>query len=344
MNINTQQKLSTYKADKQKKYNTDDQVGMFYVNDSQATQEIESIRQTDEFLSRVNLVSVGLPMGEGIGLGSGKLIAARVDTLHGGTRTPRKIKPEAAMPYECHQINFDCAISFETMDAYANHENFSDCLEREIRKHSNLDLIRVGFFGKQTTDDSDVDQNPNGEDVTKGWIQALRDNRPTSILEKKGNPVNIGQGGDYLTVNDAVCAVKGKIAPRHRDVNDLVVLLGSDLVAHDRASFYQKQIDPKQPVHQIELRQMKESYGAMPAFMPSCFPARGIMVTSFDNLSIYFLNSSFRRSFGKRNDSKNLLENFESAQVCYVIEQLDKAAAIEFEKVKLKNPSTGDWE
>ncbi|MFA0114230.1 P2 family phage major capsid protein [Vibrio sp. 10N.261.46.E11] len=336
MNIETIKKLNQYRSDKQKKYNTDDQDGMFNVDASQATLEIESIRQTDEFLSRVNLVSVGLLVGEGIGLGSGKLIAARVDTLRGGTRTARKIKPDVAMQYECHQINFDCAISFETMDAYAHHDNFSDCLEREIRKHSNLDLIRVGFFGKQAADNSNVTLNPNGEDVTKGWIQALRDNRPESILEKKGYPVNIGQGGDYLTVNDAVCAVKDKVAARHRDVNDLVVLLGSDLVAHDRASFYQKQIDPKQPVHQIELRQIKESYGAMPAFMPSCFPARGIMVTSFDNLSIYFLNHSFRRSFGKRNDSKNLIENFESAQVCYVIEQLDKAAAIEFEKVKLK--------
>ncbi|MEZ9414065.1 P2 family phage major capsid protein [Vibrio sp. 10N.286.49.E1] len=336
MNIETIKKLNQYRSDKQKKYNTDDQDGMFNVDASQATLEIESIRQTDEFLSRVNLVSVGLLVGEGIGLGSGKLIAARVDTLRGGARTARKIKPDVAMQYECHQINFDCAISFETMDAYAHHDNFSDCLEREIRKHSNLDLIRVGFFGKQAADNSNVTLNPNGEDVTKGWIQALRDNRPESILEKKGYPVNIGQGGDYLTVNDAVCAVKDKVAARHRDVNDLVVLLGSDLVAHDRASFYQKQIDPKQPVHQIELRQIKESYGAMPAFMPSCFPARGIMVTSFDNLSIYFLNHSFRRSFGKRNDSKNLIENFESAQVCYVIEQLDKAAAIEFEKVKLK--------
>ncbi|NOI31888.1 P2 family phage major capsid protein [Vibrio coralliilyticus] len=336
MQIVTRNKFNAYKDEKQKKYNTHDKDGTFNVDESLATQEVDSIRQTDEFLSRINLVTVPQLTGESIGLGSGKLIAARVDTLRGGTRKPRKIKPEASMNYECQQVNFDSAISFETMDAYAHQEDFYECLEREIRKHSNLDLIRVGFFGKEAADNSDAAQYPNGEDVSKGWIQALRDNREASILGSPDQDIQIGEGGQYASVNEAVCAVKDKIAARHRDVNDLIVLLGSDLVAYDRASFYQKQIDPKQPVHQIELRQIKESYGAMPAFMPSCFPARGIMVTSFDNLSIYFLEYAFRRSFGKRNDSLNVLENLESASLAYIIEQLDKAAAIEFESVKLK--------
>ncbi|WP_375752732.1 P2 family phage major capsid protein [Vibrio sp. HN007] len=89
------------------------------------------------------------------------------------------------------------------------------------------------------------------------------------------------------------------------------------------------------------MRQIKESYGAMPAFMPSCFPARGIMVTSLDNLSIYFLDRAFRQSFGKRNDGLNQLENYESASLAYVVEQLDKAAVIDFETVKLNK--NGEW-
>ncbi|WP_299144602.1 P2 family phage major capsid protein, partial [uncultured Vibrio sp.] len=82
-------------------------------------------------------------------------------------------------------------------------------------------------------------------------------------------------------------------------------------------------------------RQIKESYGAMPAFMPSCFPARGIFVTSLDNLSIYFLDSAFRRSFGKTNSEKNRIEYLESMSLAYAVEQLDKAASIEFEQVTL---------
>lgn len=342
MRTNTVQKLNEYKKNKQQKYNTNEQEGMFNVDGELAITEVDRIKQTDEFLSRINLVVVDCTIGESIGLGSGKLIASRTDTLHGGTRTPRKINPDCGMNYECHQVNFDSAVSYETMDAWAHHDDFEDCLEREIQRHANLDLIRVGFFGRETADDSDIEANPNGEDVTEGWIQALRNHRQESILKPVNGEIKIGDGGDYANINEAVCAVKENIASQHRDVNDLVVLLGSDLVSHDGATFYQKRIDLKQPVHQIEMRQLKESYGAMPAFMPSCFPSRGIMVTSFDNLSIYFAVLAFRRSFGVRNDSINALQNFESASLAYVIEQLDKAAAIEFEAVKLNK--SGSWE
>ncbi|WED26436.1 phage major capsid protein, P2 family [Vibrio sp. DW001] len=341
MDTNTDIKFRAYKDDKQKQYDTLNQDGGFYVESSQARGELIRMRKTDEFLNRINLVLVVRDMDNSIGLGSGKLIAARTDTAKGGTRIPRKINPSTGMPYECKQVNFDSAISYETMDAWAHHDDFNDCFEREMQKHANLDLIRVGFFGKETADDSDEALNPNGEDVTEGWIQALRDHREASILSPESEEIRIGEDGHYATVNEAVSAVKAKIAPRHRDVNDLIVLLGSDLVAHDAASFYQKRVDPKQPVHQIEMRQIKESYGAMPAFMPSCFPARGIMVTSFDNLSIYFLARAFRRSFGRRNDRLNRLESFESMSLCYIIEQLDKAAAIDFDAVKLNK--SGVW-
>lgn len=344
MDSMTDKQFSKYKDDRQKKYETYDQDGTFSISEKHARGELIRIKETDEFLNRINLVLVTHEMENSIGLGSGRLIASRTDTARGGTRTPRKVTPDSGMPYACNQVNFDSAISYETMDAWAHHEDFSDCLEREMQKHANLDLIRIGFFGKDVADDSDPNLNPNGEDVTKGWIQALREQRIGSILspEPESQEIRIGEDGHYATVNEAVSAVKEKVAARHRDVNDLVVLLGSDLVAHDAASFYQKRIDPKQPVHQIEMRQIKESYGAMPAFMPSCFPARGIMVTSFDNLSIYFLIHAFRRSFGKRNDRLNLLENFESVSLAYVVEQLDKAAAIDFETVKLHK--NGKWQ
>lgn len=336
MHIETAKKFSAYKNDKQKKYNTSDQKGSFNVEPEQIPDELALIRQTDEFLSRINLVPVKLESESVIGLGSGKLIAARVDTAHGGERQPRRMKPTVDMKYQCQQVNFDTQITFGSLDAFAHYPDFNDQLEREIRKHINLDMIRLGFFGKAVADDSDYETNPNGEDVASGWIQKLRENRPDSMLTKADANILIGAGGDYETVNDAVIAVKSKIAPHYRDVNNLVVLLGSDLVSYDQANFYQKQVDAHQPVNQIELRQIKESYGAMPAFMPSCFPARGIMVTSFDNLSIYFLINSLRRTFGNRNDRANCIDNFESVSIDYIIEHLDKAAAIDFELVQLK--------
>lgn len=71
------------------------------------------------------------------------------------------------------------------------------------------------------------------------------------------------------------------------------------------------------------------------------FPSTGIMVTSYDNLSIYIQEGSIRRSMGKKNDEKDQVENFESMNIAYVIEELGKAAAIKFKNVKLW--INGNW-
>lgn len=67
------------------------------------------------------------------------------------------------------------------------------------------------------------------------------------------------------------------------------------------------------------------------------------MVTSFDDLSIYIQGDTIRKSAGKRNDSKNRVESFESMNMAYVVEQLGKAATIEFDNVKLKKLGTDVW-
>lgn len=50
------------------------------------------------------------------------------------------------------------------------------------------------------------------------------------------------------------------------------------------------------------------------------------------------------KSVGIKNDSKNRVENFESMNMPYVVEQLDKAATLEFNNVKLKKLGPDSWE
>lgn len=64
-------------------------------------------------------------------------------------------------------------------------------------------------------------------------------------------------------------------------------------------------------------------------------------MTSYDNLSIYIQEDSVRRTVGKKNDAKDQMENFESMNMAYVIEQLEKVAALEFDNVKLN--INGAW-
>ena len=85
----------------------------------------------------------------------------------------------------------------------------------------------------------------------------------------------------------------------------------------------------------IEDKQVIGTYGGLPAFSVPGFPTTGILVTSFKNLSIYIQKDSIRRSVAKKNDKLDQIENFESMNMAYVIEELDKAAALEFDNVKL---------
>ncbi|RZP89597.1 P2 family phage major capsid protein [Vibrio vulnificus] len=334
MNPITQKRYADYIDNRKQKYSVND-TSMFNVPEAFILDEFARIKQTDEFLSKINIVSVESQSGFASGLGTGLLIAAKTDTNH-NTRIPRTLKPVSQMNYLCHQVNFDTALPFETIDSLALRADFQGALDAELQKLANLDLIRLGFFGETIEPDSDPVNCPNGEDVAKGWIQALRSSRPDSILKGASGTIKVGKGGDYETVNALVSAVKKKIAPLYRNVNDLVVLLGSDFVEHDQANFFQRQIDPNKSGSQIELRQLEKSYAALPAFMPSCFPARGVMVTSLNNLSIYFWMKGVRKNFLKKNDGLNRMENFESACIDYVVERLDKAAAVEFKEVQMK--------
>ncbi|WP_139291741.1 P2 family phage major capsid protein, partial [Moritella viscosa] len=131
--------------------------------------------------------------------------------------------------------------------------------------------------------------------------------------------------------------------PVFASTNDLIAIVGNELIAGDQARLYAQNGNTPSEKVKIEMRQVISTYGGLPTFTVSNFPPRGIMVTSFDNLSIYILNNSIRKSVGVRNDKRDQVENFECMSMAYVVEQLGKAAALEFDNVKLKKQGSDIW-
>lgn len=82
---------------------------------------------------------------------------------------------------------------------------------------------------------------------------------------------------------------------------------------------------------------MIDTYGGLPSYTCPHFPAKGVVVTSFDNLSIYFQDSSWRRHL-LENPKRSRAEDYNSRNEGYVVEQLGKFAGIEAGNVEFVEP------
>nr|WP_238336700.1 P2 family phage major capsid protein [Vibrio sp. S12_S33] len=129
---------------------------------------------------------------------------------------------------------------------------------------------------------------------------------------KDSNEIRIGEGGDFVNLDLVVLTVKTMLDEWFAATNDLVAIIGNELIATDQAKLYAENGSIPSEKTKIEMRQVISTYGGLPSFLVSNFPPCGIMVTSFDNLSIYIQGNTIRKSVGKRNDSKNRVESFES--------------------------------
>ncbi|MEZ8115166.1 phage major capsid protein, P2 family [Vibrio splendidus] len=315
---------------------------MFSVSPNATQRLIGAIRESNWFYKVINVVPVKAQKGEAIGLSVTGMIAGRTDTSGDGERKPKEHHGSKAMPYMCEQTNFDTAIRYAKLDAWAHLKNFAKIVSDHTRKQIDANKITIGWYGESVEATTNSKTNPNGEDVNIGWFQAMRDNNAARFIESgaTADEIRIGVGSDsakadFINLDSAVLNVKNLLHPACENDADLVAIIGSDLLAYEKAKFYDTHGNTPSEKGKIQEKQVIGTYGGLPSVSVPGFPSTGIMVTSYDNLSIYIQEGSVRRSVGKKNDAKDQVENFESMNIAYVIEQLEKAAALEFKNVKL---------
>ncbi|MEL7290421.1 MAG: phage major capsid protein, P2 family [Pseudomonadota bacterium] len=339
MQNHTKKKLSAYIQAVAKQNDVADPTEKFNVAPKGTQRIIAAIRQSNWFLGRINIIPVKNQIGEAIGLGVTGMIASRTDTTGTGKRTPKDHTTTKAMPYTCVQTNFDTAMRYDKLDAWAHMPNFNGIVSSQTREQIDANKITIGWHGTSVASNTDPDANPNGEDVNKGWFQAIREHAAARMITEGDTPGEIrigdGAGKDFVNLDTAVLNVKALLDDAVENDANLIAIIGSDLLAYDKAKFYEAHGNTPSEKAKVEEMQVIGSYGGLPAVKVPGFPSTGIMVTSYDNLSIYIQEGSIRRSVGKKNDEKDQVENFESMNMAYVIERLEKAAALEFGNVKL---------
>ncbi|WP_300173775.1 phage major capsid protein, P2 family [uncultured Aliivibrio sp.] len=337
MNEATRILLGAYTQAVAKQYGIGDATEKFSVTPAATQRIIEQIRENNWFLKKINIIPVSNQKGEALGLGVTGMIAGRTDTSGDGERKTKSVFNLKAMPYLCEQVDFDTHMLYRQLDAFAHLKNFNSIISNQTREQIDANKITIGFYGESCEANTNAITSPNGEDVCEGWFQALRKHNPKAMLKegKTADEIRIGEGGDFINLDLAVMNVRGLLHDACENASDVIAIIGSDLLAYEKAKFYAKNGNTPSEKAKIEETQVIGTYGGLPAVSVPGFPPSGILVTSYKNLSIYIQEGSIRRSVGKKNDAKNRIENFESMNMAYVVEQLDKAAAIEFDNVKL---------
>ncbi len=305
----------------------------------------DAIQLSVDFMQKINVMPVDQIKGEKV-LGSANAVVPKRTDTEAGSRQTTSVVSLGGKTYECHFTEYDVHIKYVTMDSWAKFKNFNQKYGEWVRKAIALAKLRLGWLGTSAAEFT----NPanNGLDANKGWLQHLREYESGShwyLGEDDGSGgkhIRVGDGGDFANLDNLVFQVRQMVHENYRDGGDLVAIIGPELLADDKVRLYESMGGKPTEKEKIDHQEVTSVYGGCPVVsgVPH-FPARGILVTSLDNLSIYYQSESVRRAV-KDNPERNRVDDFNSSNDAYVIEDEEKAAGLEFANVKIKNKA-GAW-
>lgn len=301
--------------------------------DPSVQQTLETkIQESSAFLGQINMIGVAEMQGEKIGLGVSGPIAGRTNTAT-TDRAPRDVSTLDSQGYACKQTNYDTYISYGKLDAWAKFPDFQTRLRDVIVRRMALDRICVGFNGTSAATATNLTTSPLLQDVNIGWLQQYRANAPARVMAEvveDDGKVRIGSGAkfDYANLDALVMdAVSGMIDPWYQEDPALVCALGRDLL-HDKYFPLVNRDQTAENVLATDLIISQKRVGGLQAVRVPFMPAGKLMVTTLDNLSIYFQDGARRRTIVD-NAKRDRIENFESSNDAYVVEDYGRGCVVE---------------
>lgn len=288
------------------------------------------MQESSAFLEKVNIHGVREKEGEKIGLGVTGTIAARTDTTT-DDRVPREMADLSSQRYNCQFTEYDTALRYSTLDQWAKFPDFQTKLRDAILRQQALDRIMVGFNGTHVATKTNRATYPMLQDVNKGWLQKYRDDKPENVMTEGADGadvVNVGDGGHYKNLDALIFdAVNNLIAPWHAERTDLVVVVGRQLLADKYFPLIDK-TNPPTEMRALDLVISEKRLGGLQAVRAPFVPAGTALVTPLVNLSIYYQEGARRRHV-QENPKRSRIENYESSNDDFVVEDYDAGCLIE---------------
>lgn len=289
------------------------------------------VQESSNFLSQINIVPVDELKGEKLGLGVTGLLASRTNTAAADRQT---VDPTGldVNGYECKQTNSDTHLTYGKLDMWAKFPDFEHRIRDAIVRSQALDYIRIGFNGTSAAADTDRVANPLGQDVNIGWLQQIRLNKPAHVFDEGTvavGKVTYGLAGDYANLDALVYDALNSILPSWAAGDtELVAIMGRDLL-HDKY-FPVIQAAGDKATEQVarDIIMSTKRVGNLPGAQVPFVPNGSILITRPDNLSIYYQDGKRRRAVID-NPKRDRIENFESSNDAFVVEDYDFALLIE---------------
>ncbi|MFC0683175.1 phage major capsid protein, P2 family [Novosphingobium clariflavum] len=292
----------------------------------------QRVQESSAFLSQINMSPVDEMSGELLGLGIGSPIASRTNTAGGTRRAGRDPSTMDQRGYACVQTNFDVAIRYGKIDMWAKFPEFETLWRDNNLKRFALDRILIGFNGLTATANATTnpETTPLLTDVNIGWLQKMRLENAARVMDEgaAAGKVTYGAAGDYASLDAMVWDAKETLlAAWAKDDTELVAITGGDLL-HDK--YFPLINQDEAPTEQLarDLIMSTKRLGGLPAARVPGFPNGKVLITRFDNLSIYFQDGKQRRLL-KDEPELDQVTDYNSSNEAYVIEDLDYACLIE---------------
>jgi len=304
------------------------------------------IQASSAFLTSINIIPVVAQEGDKVGVGVKGSIASRTDTrVH--DRQPRYPGDLDETNYRCEKTDFDTLVRYETLDAWAHQPNFQILLRDAIVKAKALDIITIGFNGTHVAVETDPNTYPLLQDVNIGWLQHIRLDAPARVLAEgdlkpatRANGVvtvagaiyvgagEVGKDVDYVNVDALIYDAIELLDENYRDDTDLVVIVGRDLVHDKYFSIVNSSGDKATEQLARDVLLSDKKLGGLQAVRVPKFPKNALLITTLANLSVYEQIGSERRKI-EDNAKRDQVENYESVNQAFVIEDMGKVALVE---------------
>lgn len=298
--------------------------GTFNITPPMETKLRQAILESHEFLTMVSLLPVQQIKGQVVDVGNDGLSTGR--TANG--RFSREMG-QKGNTYELVKTDSGAHILWETMTQWANSGKKDEWLKLMLNAITSifaLDILRVGFNGTSVATPTDPDANPLGQDVNKGWLQQVKEKKAAQVLPTgKLDPTGVAEDSYKNLDSLAQDLINTTIAPQHRQDPDLVVLVGSDLVASEQHRLLEA---ADKPTEHKAAQSLAKTIAGKKAYTPPFFPPKSIWITNTKNLQVLTQTGTQRRR-QKNNEDQDRYESNHLRMEGYAVGNLNKFAAIE---------------
>jgi len=280
-------------------------------------------------LPLINVAPVAEIKGDKIFMDLASPVTSRTDTSGSGERSAKRLLALTNKEYQLYKTESDVGLTYSQIDSWAKFPDFAKRYANRVIKAIGNDRVRIGFHGITAAATTDIVANPNLEDVNKGWLQIIREFNGGSqyTIGTVGVPVQLGSN-TFKNLDVLVGLAIDKLAEQFREDPDLVVFVGRNVIQYTRNQYHAANGNVPTEKAKLHDGMTMTTYGGLPALTPAFFPSNAILVTSLNNLSIYWQETSWRRQ-QIDNPKRDQYEDFNSRNEGYVVEVEEKSAFIE---------------